>query len=428
MIGGLPAIKPLLDKAARELGLGQYEIRRINAPGHNATYGENRDPVTSAYLSEALEMGAEAFNWDEKRQLSGQGTGSKVIGCGIGQAYHHAGFSGFDGLVRLTPDGMLRIHTGVGNLGTYSHTGTARVAAEVLKCAWENCVVERGDSRRHLPWNIGQFASNTSFTMTRTTYVAAVDALDKLKEIAATDLGGAPEEYDIADEAVFLKSDATRKLSYAAAAQRAIELGGRFSGQEMPDNINNMTKASVAALAGTGLIGVARDNLEMVGRVPAFAVGFMQIELDLETGRWEILDYLGVADCGTVLHPMSLATQIKGGAVMGIGLAASERHIYDSQTGLPANTAFYQCKPPSYLDVPAEMSWAAVDQPDPQNPVGAKGIGEPVMGSAAAALLCAISDALGGHIFNRTPVVPDMIINAVSNTTPSHRPLQVNTA
>ena len=189
-----------------------------------------------------------------------------------------------------------------------------------------------------------------------------------------------------------------------------------------------MTKASVTALAGTGLIGVAKDNLEMNGRVPAFAVGFMQIELDLETGRWEILDYLGVADCGTVIHPMSLATQIKGAAVMGIGLATSERHIFDPQNGLPANTALYQCRPPSYLDAPAHMSWAAVDQPDPQNPVGAKGIGEPIMGCAAAALLCAISDALGGHLFNRTPVVPDMIINAVANRAPSHGPLQVNTA
>ncbi len=125
---------------------------------------------------------------------------------------------------------------------------------------------------------------------------------------------------------------------------------------------------------------------------------------------------------------MSLATQIKGGAVMGIGLASSERHIYDPQNGLPANTALYQCKPPSYLDAPASMAWAAVDAPDPQNPVGAKGIGEPVMGCAAAALLCAISDALGGHVFNRTPVVPDMIVNAVSGRQQSHQPLQVNTA
>ena len=60
------------------------------------------------------------------------------------------------------------------------------------------------------------------------------------------------------------------------------------------------------------------------------------------------------------------------------------------------------------------MGMELLDQPDPQNPIGAKGIGEPLMGCAAAALLCAISDAMGGHYFNRTPVVPDMIVNAMA--------------
>jgi xanthine dehydrogenase molybdenum-binding subunit len=77
--------------------------------------------------------------------------------------------------------------------------------------------------------------------------------------------------------------------------------------------------------------------------------------------------------------------------------------------------------------VPSEMDWMAVDQADPVNPVGVKGIGEPLMGCAAAALLCALSEALGGHYFNRTPIVTDMIVNAASGRPPAHRPLQVNT-
>jgi CO/xanthine dehydrogenase Mo-binding subunit len=113
---------------------------------------------------------------------------------------------------------------------------------------------------------------------------------------------------------------------------------------------------------------------------------------------------------------------------MGIGLAAHERHIYDPQNGLPGNVGLLQSKPVSYLDVPATMQTAWVDIADAQNPVGAKGIGEPVQGCAAAALLCAISDALGGHYFNRTPVMPDMIVNAAAKRAPSHKPLQVNTA
>ena len=73
------------------------------------------------------------------------------------------------------------------------------------------------------------------------------------------------------------------------------------------------------------------------------------------------------------------------------------------------------------------MRSAATDIADPNNPVGAKGIGEPVMGCAAAALLCAISDALGGHYFNRTPIVTDMIIDAAADRPPSYGRLAVNT-
>jgi len=422
------AVEPLLDKAAAQLGIDQFAIRRINATTGETRYGADQNSVTSAFLPEALDLGAAEFDWPARLARSGQRNGTKLRGIGIGQAYHSAGSSGFDGLVRITPDGILHIHTGVGNLGTYSHTGTSRVAAEVLKYDWDHCVVERGDSRKHLPWNLGQFGSNTSFTMTRTNYVAAMDALQKLKEIAAMDLGGASEDYDIGAEAVFARADATRRLSYAQAAQRAVELGGRFAGYEVAEDLNEMTKRSAAGLAGSGLIGVAKDNLGRSGTVPALAVGFMEIDLDLETGRWEILDYLGVADCGTVIHPLGLSNQINGGAVMGVGMAATERHIYDPQNGLPGTAGLYQIKPPTYLDVPSQMRSAAVGAADPENPVGAKGIGEPVQGCAAAALLCAISNALGGHYFNRAPIVPDMIINAVAGRAQSHRPLQVNTA
>jgi len=422
------AIEPILDKAAKELGIDRVAIRRVNAADNSATYYANQGPVTSAYQREALDGGAELIDWAELSARSGRRRGSRVTGVGVGQAFHPAGRNGYDGLVRITPDGKLHIHSGAGNLGTYSHSGTSRVAAEILRCKWENCVVERGDSRKHLPWSPPQSGSNTSFTMTRQNFVAATDALGKLKEIAAMDLGGSPEDYDIGDEAVFRVSDPDQRLTYAEAAQRAIELGGKYSGQEMPEDLHDITKSAVAGLAGTGLIGVAKDNLFREGVVAGIAIGFIEIELDLETGQVEILDYVGVSDCGTVLHPQSLATQINGGAVQGFGMACSERHIYDPQNGLPGNVGLLQCKPPSYLDVPAVMRWAAVELTDEQNPVGAKGMAEPPVGCAAAALVCAISDALGGEYFNRTPIVPDMIVNAVRGREQSHRPLQVNTA
>jgi xanthine dehydrogenase molybdenum-binding subunit len=421
------AIEPILDKAARQLKLDQVAIRRINAPDNDARYSAAQGPVTSAHLGEALEMGAEQFGWIERRGRSGRRAGSKVTGVGVGQAFHSAGSSGFDGLVRIDPEGKLHIHTGIGNLGTYSYAATSRVAAEVLGYDWANCIIHRGDSSRNLPWNNGQFGSNTSFTMTRTNYVAAMDALSKLKQIAALRLGGSADDYDVADESVFRRDTPSRRMTFSRAARWAIDMGGPYSGQNLPDDLNDMTRRSAEAMAGTGLLGVARDSDRHTGTVPALAAGFIEIQLDTDTGMIEIIDYLGVADCGTVLHPQSLATQVKGGAVMGFGMAASERHIYDATWGLPGGVGFHQAKPLSYLDVPLTMGWAAVDIADPHNPVGAKGIGEPLMGCAGAALLCAISDALGGHYFNRTPIVADMILNAASERVQSHRPLAVNT-
>jgi CO/xanthine dehydrogenase Mo-binding subunit len=420
-------MEPLIDKAARQLGVDRLAIREINAPRAGSKLDQRQTPISSAYISEALAQAAEKFGWEQKKALSGQRNGSKITGIGVGRAYHPAGSGGFDGLVRIMPDGKLHVHTGVGNLGTYSYASTSRTAAEVLGYNWDNVVVERGRTDAHLPFNNGQFGSNTSFTMSRTNYVAAMDAKAKLLEIGAQMLGGAPDDYDLKDERVVAKTDGAKSITFAQAAQKAIELGGKFSGKEVPEDINQLTKDAVAGLAGSGLIGVAKDKLPLSDHVGALAAAFVHLELDVETGKWQILDYVASADCGTVVHPQSLATQIKGGGVMGIGMAALERVVYDPQNGLPANVGLYQAKPPSYLDVPSEMHALWVDKPDPQNPQGIKGVGEPLMGCGASALLSAISDALGGHTFNRTPVMPDMIVNHVAKRPQSFKVAAVNT-
>jgi len=422
------AVEPIIDKAARQLGLDRLAIRKINAPDSEAKIGARQGPVTSAYMADALDKGAQQFNWDTRVRQSGERKGSKVLGFGIGQAYHSAGRSGYDGLVVLSPDGKLHLHSGVGNLGTYSYVATTRAAAEILKCDWKNCLVHHGISTKHLPNASSQNGSNTSYTMTRANYVAAVDAVNKLKQIAAIALGGSPEDYDIGDHKVFASDEPERHLTYAQAAQRAIELGGKYSGMNAPEDIHDITKASLAGVAGTGLVGVAKDNLLKEGDVPALSCGFAAVQVDLETGKVDILDYVGIVDCGTVLHPHGLSQQIKGGAAWGMGFALFERQIYDAQNGLPNNTGFYQSKPATFLDVPPITEWDAVNKADPQNPVGVRGIGEPTMGSAAAAVLSAISDALAGHLFNRSPIVPDMIVNYVAGQAQSNKPLEIHTA
>ena len=416
---------PLIDKAARLLNIDRLEIRKVNATHSGTTVLADQLPLTSAYLEEALVMGAEEFDW-KTRRATPRSAGNKVRGLGIGQAYHPTGRTGYDGLVRITPDGVIHLHSGVGNLGTYSYASTTRAAAEVLKCDWSDCVIHHGSTDKHLPWNSSQAGSNTTFTQTRTNYVAAVDAVSKLKSIAAEDFGGSVDDYDIDGKRVFRRTNTADGMSYASAAERAIELGGAYSGQTYPDEINEITQRAVQQLAGSGLIGVAKDKLPQSGVIPGLAVAFAEIELDLETGKYDILDYVCVAECGTVVHPQGLAAQMIGGAVWGMGMAGLEKHVYDPQNGLPAHVGFNQCRIPTYLDTPVAIQSGAVNLPDPQNPVGARGIGEPAMGCAAAAVMSAISDALGGHTFSRTPVTPDMVVNFVAKAKQSFKPLQTN--
>lgn len=419
------AMAPIMDKAARELGIDRLEIRRVNAVNNDTTVNADQEPVTSAYMNEALNKGAVMFDWDNRKNQARK-NGSKVRGLGIGQGYHSAGANGFDGLIRITPNGKIHLHSGVGNLGTYSFASTTRAAAEVLKCEWEDCVVHNGNTEANLPWNSYQAGSVSTFTQTRTNYVAAMDALDKMKQIAAETMGGEADDYDIDGKRIFNIETPEQGMSYGAIAARAIQLGGAYSGQTWPEDIHEITQRSVQNVAGSGLIGVAKDNLPREGVIPGLACAFVEIELDLETGKYEILDYVGIAECGTVVHPQGLAQQMKGGAVWGMGMAGLERHVYDPQNGLPANVGYHQCGIPSYLDVPSVTRTGAVDIADPQNPFGARGIGEPAMGCSVAALTSAISDALDGHMFGRTPVSADMIINHVTGNEQSFLPLQTN--
>jgi CO/xanthine dehydrogenase Mo-binding subunit len=410
-------LEPLISQAARQLGIDEVEIRKINAPVTGSEYGRPnakgiRNTLTSAFVREALDKGAALFNWEERKKRNGERRGSKVTGVGVSVANYAAGGIGFDGLMIIKPDGRLYIQQGVGNLGTHSVMDTARVAPEVLGMPWEKCEITWGDTSKHLPWSSVQAGTNTCHAHTRANHAAAMDAKRKLQEIAARDLGGSPDDYDIGNERVFRKGSPGRGLTFAQAAKRAIELGGSYDGHELPKDIHAMTRTAATALAGLGLMGVAKDNYGRKGITRSFVAGFAEVEVDIETGEYKIVDYLGVADVGVVVHPRALAGQIHGGAVQGFGHARSQKWVYDQQYGMALAKRFHYSRPPTILDGPTvrEMQWAAVEIPDPQTPVGAKGVGEAAIGAGVASVKCALAAAIGHDIVRRTPVTVDMIL------------------
>jgi len=297
------------------------------------------------------------------------------------------------------------------------------VAAEILGMPWEKCEVSWGNTAAHLPWTCVSGGSQTAHAMTRAAHAAAMDAKKKLQEIAAKTFGGSPQSYQVASERV---SGGGRSMTFAQAAQKAIELGGLYDGHEVPENINAYTKRSVEALAGQGLLAVARDTYPRDGATHSYVVGFAEVEVDVETGHYQVLDYVAVADVGTVLHPRSLGAQVLGGSLQGMGHATSQKWVYDQHYGVPLAKRFYQTKPPTILDAPIRMQWAAVDIADPETPVGVRGVGEPPVGAGYGAVLNALADAVGDDVFRRSPVTADMILTALESGGPTHERLTAN--
>ena len=424
-------IEPVITKAAKELRIDQIEIRRINAPAGKALYGPagpngQRPHTTSAFVKEALDRGREVFKWDERKAYAGQRRGSKVRGLGVTVGPHGAGSIGWDAIMTIRPDGRLYVQSGVGNLGTHSVMDLARVAADVLAMPWEKVEVVWGDTSKSLPWTCLSVGSQTTHAMSRANHAGAMDAKRKLQEIAAKDLGGAPDDYDVGGERVFRRGSPGRGLTYAQAATRAIELGGRYDGHDVPADVNAMTKASAARLAGLGLMGVAKDNYPRDGNTFSFIVGFAEVEVDVETGKVTLVDYLGVGDVGTVVNPRSLLAQIKGGSCLGIAHALQQKLVYDPQYGLSLARRFHYNKPLTILDIPSTMQAVALDLPDPETPVGARGVGEPPVGAGYGAVLNAIADAVGVDAFRRAPVTADIVLMSLEHGQRMHDPLRAH--
>ena len=428
--GGVQAvtmIAPMMDKAARQLGVDRLDMIRVNAPAGQAIFGRPRQGkqgnVSSAHVREAVDKGAAAFDWEAMKAKSGQRNGSKVTGIGVALSSYAAGTSGMDGLLTIRPDGRVYIQQGIGNLGTESVFDTARAAMEALQTDWEQAETVWGDTSKHLPWSAVQAGSMTTHAHSRANWAAGLDAKRKLQEIAARDLGGSPDSYDVADGRVFRRGNRSQGMTFARAAERAIAIGGEYDGHELPEDINDMTKAAGAGLAGLGLMGVAKDNFETGGRNMSYAIGFAEVEIDLETGSMQLKDYKVSSDAGTILNPRTFAAQIHGGGIQGFGVAQGQKWVYDRRWGLHVSKRFYSNRPPTILDVPheREMEWETAGVADPFNPLGARGIGEAPQGAGAGAVVCAVADALGdAGYFNRTPIMSDMILTKLEGLSEPH--------
>ena len=427
---GITLMEPILAKAARKLGIDQIAIRKINAPEGKAPFGPanpqgKRPYSTSAFIKDALDRGAEQFNWKERVARTPKRVGTKVRGVGVSMSCYVGGSTGFDGLTLIKPDGRICFQSGIGNLGTEAVIDVHRVTAEILGVPWDKCDVCWGTNSKNVAWSCVSGGSQTTHAMTRAAHAVGLEAKKRLQEIAAKSLGGSPDNYDVANERVFRKGGGAG-MTLAQAAQKAIELGGIYDGHEVNPDVNRYTRSAANALAGQGLVVSARDKYPHDGQTFSYVASFAEVEVDVETGKYQLIDFLALADVGSVLHPKALGGQVMGRSVLGIGHAIGQKWVMDPEYGAMLSRRFHHSKPPTILDIPANMQWAALDMPDPETPVGARGIGEPPVGGGCSAILNALSDAIGDEVFRRAPVLPDTIIASLDAGRPMQHPLEAH--
>lgn len=423
------AISQVLDEAAEELGMDPFELKRINAPQQDAPDGEfdpenapvanaSRAPMSSAHLGAAYEQAAEAIDYESKRERSGTMEGSKVYGVGSGGASHHCGYIGFDGLVGVHTDGTVEVRQGAGNLGTESFAAVGRMVAETMGVPWDQVEVSWGRSDE-ASFTLGQFSSNTTFTEGLANVKAAETAIQYLSELAAEELGGAPEDYEVTEGTV-VNSETGESLSLGETAQLAVDTGGKYDGSEIPQQYQEtlvpLTIGAARGLTGNALVAFGKSTGEdLGGYVTAMAGAIAEVSVDVQTGEVTVEEMANWNDSGRVIHPESFSAQVEGGTIQGTGYALMERYRHDEDTGIPLNTDFYKNKAPGILDYSeTPLKVGAVGAPDPFGPHGAKGVGEPPYGSAAAAIASAVRDALG-VTFTEFPMTPSAVLEKIRN-------------
>jgi len=404
----------IMDNAAKEAGLDPLEVARANAPENGDPANADQVPMTSAYLGDAYDMAADAIDYDAKRDRSGSREGSKVYGVGVASASHASGYVGFDGLIVINTDGSVEVRQGAGNLGTESYAAVARLAAETLNADWDRVTVSWGNSDKS-SFTLGQFSSNTTFTTGLSNVKAAETAVTYLKEIAAQELGGTPDQYEVDNHEVTHTGNG-QSLTFAEAAQAAVATGGKYTAEEIPqffqDNLVPFTIGAASDKIGNALVAFGKTTGEdLDGFVTSFAGAIAEVSVDTQTGKVTVEELANFNDSGNIVHPESYEAQIEGATVQGIGYVLSKHYRHDSDTGIPVNTDFYKVKPPTIHDyVAGDLHVGGVDEPDPYGPHGAKGVGEPPYGAAAGAVAAALGDALD-TTFHTFPATPNNVLD-----------------
>lgn len=378
---GIFAVESAADELAHKMGMDPVKFRELNMPMEGeALPGYPDVPINgSCTMDKCLARAKEMIGWDEKYPCKDMGNG-KVRSVGVAMAMQGSGISNCDvGSVTLkvNDDGFYSLMVGCTDMGTGCDTILAQMAADCLDCDVENIIVSGVDTDVS-PYDCGSYASSTTYI----TGMAVVKTAEELRKKICrngAEILGVPEE-----EAEF-------------DGQRVFVPGG--------PEVSLKDIANKAMCNNTHELEVTKQHSSPVSP-PPFMVGMVEIELDKVTGKYDIIDYVAVVDCGTVINPNLARVQTEGGLVQGIGMAMYEDVIYGSD-GKNYTSSFMQYKIPTRLDM-GNLRVEFESSYEPTGPFGAKSIGEIVINTPSPAIAHAVYNAT--HVWIRElPVTPEKI-------------------
>ncbi len=369
------AAETIIDEFCEKLGLDVIDFRILNAAKEgtrraNGIVNPTIGAIETAQAAKDHPHYAESL--DGKWRGRGVASGFWVNGAGPACATANLNY---DGTVNLTIGSM--------DIGG-TRPAAAQQFAEVLGIPAENVNPQVGDTDT-IGYTSMTGGSGAAFKTGWASYEAAQDVKRQMIDRAALLWDTPADEIEIEDGVFRHTSDPELSIGFAELAGRAAETGGPI---------------------------VGRANMDPSGAGSAFATHVVDIEVDPETGKIEILRYTAAQDTGTSIHPSYVEGQIQGGVVQGIGWALNEEY-YMSDEGQMMNTSLLDYRMPTSLDLPM-IDTVVVEVPNPNHPYGVRGVGEVPIVPPLAALSNAIYDATGVRM-RELPMNPAAVAKAIED-------------
>ena len=371
---GAFAVEPVIDELAEKLGMDPLEFRLKNAvkEGDRMPNGVPHPHFGVMEMEEAMKA-----HDHYQTPLTGPNQGR-----GVAVGYRWQGGQASSATITVNNNGTINLVTGSVDIGG-SRTAVAMQAAEILGISAEDVSPTVVDTDT-IGWTGVTGGSRTAFDTGLAAIQAAQETIRLMKARAAL-LWEIDEEEVIFDGGIFRCTSTEDNISFKDLSARLMQTGGP------------VTCSVSAASPGSG---------------PIIAGNLVDVEVDPETGKVDILRYTAFMDVGTAVHPAYVEGQIQGGTVQGIGWALNESYFYDEEGGM-LNSSFLDYRMPTSLDVPM-IDTVMIEVPNPKHPFGIRGVGEAPIIPPLPALAIAVSNAIGVKMSD-LPLTPDVILAALES-------------